>query len=86
MTKRASHITSIDQLIDALGGTDAVCAKFDVGASAVSMWKARGKISPSWHFRIHDELQDLGKTVDRALFGGEDPARPKRSRGAHSAA
>lgn len=64
-------LTSIDAVVDALGGTAAVASLAGVGVSAVSNWKTRGKI-PADKFLIFDgALEKLNTRADRALFAFE---------------
>lgn len=39
---------TLDQIIDALGGTDEVAAECDCGPPALSNWKARGIPKARW--------------------------------------
>lgn len=65
-------LTSVDALIDALGGTSKVADMAGVGLSAVSNWKARGRI-PSEKFMIFDAaLGSLNTRADPSLFGFEE--------------
>jgi DNA-binding transcriptional regulator YdaS (Cro superfamily) len=62
-------LQSIDEVLDALGGPARVAQLCGVGPSAVSNWKARGRI-PAEKFMIFlAELEVLGKKVEPRLFG-----------------
>lgn len=61
-------------LIQALGGTSAVATLLGVGPSAVSNWKANGRIPPRWFLRISKECRRLGVELDEAAFGEAEAA------------
>lgn len=62
-------LTTIEAVIEALGGVTSTAALSGVGLSAVSNWKARGRF-PSEKFLIFsDALGKNGNTVDPVLFG-----------------
>jgi len=62
------HITSIEGLVDALGGTGPTAEFIGREDSAVSNWKARGFIPPGWHLRLFLELSRRGFTVAPSVF------------------
>lgn len=63
-------LTSVDAVIEAVGGTSAAAALAGVGPPAVSNWKARGAI-PSEYFLSFSEA--AGK-IDPRVFGFKDRA------------
>lgn len=63
------EITTIDALIDALGGDTAVANWLGISQPAVANWKVRGQIASGWHLRILARLKQEGRRVDPALFG-----------------
>lgn len=68
-------LTTIDQIIDALGGTAKAAAAAHVGASAVSNWKARGTIPADRYFLINGALKAAGHPeADPTVFGMATPA------------
>lgn len=71
-------ITTVDELIEALGGTSAAAALLGVGMSVVSNWRSRGRI-PAEKFMILAAALDArgNKKVDPKLFGFE-PAEARR--------
>lgn len=62
-------LTSVEQVIDALGGTFKAAEAAKVGPSAVSNWKARGRIPSDRFFVVTEALQREGKAASPALFG-----------------
>jgi hypothetical protein len=62
-------LSSVDDVIEALGGTGAVAALAGVGEPAVSNWRARGKISQGNFFVIKDALAEKRMQVSPAVFG-----------------
>jgi hypothetical protein len=63
-------ITSVDGLIEALGGTKQVAAWADIDPSAVSHWRRDGEIPPAWHFRLFALCAERGLALDTArIFG-----------------
>ncbi len=63
------EITTIDDLIDALGGDTAVANWLGISQPAVANWKVRGQIAAGWHLRILARLKQERRRVDPALFG-----------------
>ncbi len=61
-------LSTVDAVIGELGGTSAVSGLAGVGLSAVSNWKARGKVPPELFLIISESLAKLGKAADPALF------------------
>lgn len=72
----AQTISSIRELIEALGGPTAVAQWAGVEhASAVSNWEARGSIPPGYHMRLSLEARRRGFVISpEEIFGleGED--------------
>lgn len=64
-----SDIRTLDELIEALGGTAAAATKAGVTPPAVSNWRTRGRIPPEHFLRLSDEIGKLGRRLDPALFG-----------------
>lgn len=67
-------LETVDQVIEALGGTFKAAAAVSVGPSAVSNWKTRGRIPSDRYFVISDALKREGKKVAPALFGFSEAA------------
>ena len=59
----------MDEVIEAIGGDGAAQELAGVGPSAVSNWRARGKISQENFFRFAEVLRAKGKEADPAVFG-----------------
>jgi hypothetical protein len=72
-------LETVEAVIEAVGG-DAEAAKLaGVGASAVSNWKARGRIASGKAMIFTEALRALGKAADPAVFGMA-PSRPEEAR------
>lgn len=68
---------AIDEVIEALGGPAKVAELCGVGTSAVSNWKARGRIPPEKFFIFERALAGTDKRADPSIFGFEPAeARP----------
>ena len=65
----SDSLTTIDELIEALGGTSVVSSWLGVGSSAVSNWRARNELPGGWHLRIYLEAVKRGLSIDPQLFG-----------------
>ena len=67
-------LTSVDELIKAVGGNAAAASMVGVKPAAVSNWKARGAI-PAEHFMIFAGFfAGDGRTFDPSLFGFKEAA------------
>ena len=64
-----ANLSTIDDLIDALGGDTAVSEWLGISQPAVANWKARREIPPGWHLRILARLKAERMTADPAIFG-----------------
>lgn len=62
-------LTTVDEVILALGGPTKTAAVAGVGASAVVNWRTRGEIPPDCFLLIRDALTALGTDVEPAVFG-----------------
>lgn len=62
-------LTSIDAIIEALGGPTKMGAVAAVGASAVVNWRVRGEIPPEYFVLITDALRALGMEAAPSVFG-----------------
>lgn len=70
-----SHsISTIDDLITALGGPSAIGDWLGITQEAVSNWKARQYIPPGWHLKLLLAATRKGLDVEPALFdlGADD--------------
>lgn len=64
------RLATVDELLDALGGTGAVAELLGIGASTVSNWRAASEIPVGWHMRLFAECVNRGIEVDtQTLFG-----------------
>lgn len=81
-----SIIATVDDLVEALGGTKAVAEWAIVSPSAVSHWRSEGKIPRGWHLELYAECLRRKLSIDTgAVFGMKLPlpaAAPPSSEGA----
>ena len=63
------RITNVDQLIVELGGTSAAARVFGRLPSAVSNWKAAGRLPKAAHYDATMVARERGWELDDALFG-----------------
>lgn len=66
-------LTSVDAVIDELGGTGAAAEIAGVRPSAVSNWRAKGLIPPEYFVTVSDALIARGLQAERAVFGFKVP-------------
>lgn len=74
MSKRVSSIT---ELVAALGGTAKAARWAGVTQAAISHWTTRGFIPAGWHLRLFLEAERQEIEVDPAVFGlkGNEPLK-----------
>ncbi len=65
-------ISTVDQLVDAFGGTGRFADWCDVGPSTVSNWKALGYVPSGYHLRIYLEAMARGLELSPRLFGFDE--------------
>ena len=65
----AHELSTIDEVIDALGGTAKAGAIARVRPSTISMWKARKRIPATTFLVFQGELRRLGLRADPSLWG-----------------
>lgn len=63
------NLTTVDEVVDSLGGTGAVADLVGVWPSAVSNWRARGFIAPDKFRVISEALEAAGARADLRVFG-----------------
>jgi hypothetical protein len=79
MAKKQRKLTTVAQVVEALGGTKAAAEWADVGQSAISNWIAKEFIPPGWHYRLDQHLSVEGYQLDPVVFGLKPhEARPHR--------
>lgn len=71
-------LTTVDEVIDALGGTKMAAEAARVLPSAVSNWKARKTIPSDRYFAITASLRERGKEASPNVFGFHVPSPPER--------
>ena len=62
-------LETVNEVVEALGGTFKAAAIASVGPSAVSNWIKRGSIPSDQFFVISDAIKAAGKEVSPNLFG-----------------
>ena len=62
-------LNSVDEVIEAVGGDAAACSLAGVGPSAISNWRARGKIAQDNFVLFRDALAAKGKEAAPGVFG-----------------
>lgn len=62
-------LDTVDKIIEALGGTHKAAAALGVVPSAISNWKARGRIPSAQFFAITAALRESGSEAAPGLFG-----------------
>jgi hypothetical protein len=65
----AGELTTVDDLVEALGGTNVVARLLGVGASAVSNWRSSGEVPKGWHLELSIAAQKIGHTISPIVFG-----------------
>lgn len=72
------HLTSKDQVFDALGGIQGVADLTNSKYKAAAAWRALPTF-PSKHYLVMtDALERAGKTADPSLWGMTERAEPER--------
>jgi DNA-binding transcriptional regulator YdaS (Cro superfamily) len=61
-------LNTVDEVVEALGGTAAVAALTGVTAPAVSNWRERGAIPSEYFLRIGEALRGDGWDVEPSVF------------------
>lgn len=86
-------LSTVEEVIFALGGPTAVASAFGVTQPAVSNWILRNEIPAGWHLRVYVKLRELGHRVHPQVFGLESldalegpPERPRSKLRPRSAA
>jgi hypothetical protein len=64
----------INDIIEKLGGAKETARLFNVGASAISNWRAAGSFPAHLHYRIDQEAKRRGFEIPAAFFLGESAA------------
>lgn len=61
-------LTTVQQVIEALGGVKQAAHWAGVGESAICNWVSRGFIPAGWHFRLHQTLAPQGYELTVNVF------------------
>lgn len=62
------QITTTSDLIDALGGTKAICDLLNVGQQAVSHWRVRDRLPAHTYPTVQSELMKRGLSADLSVW------------------
>lgn len=62
-------LSTVDEVIEAVGGTAAAARLAGVGAPAVSNWRSRGRIASEKFMIFADALREGGKEASPDVFG-----------------
>lgn len=65
-------LSTVDSVIEAVGGVTAAASLAGVGLPAVSNWKARGKIAQGKFVLFRDALAAKGLEAAPAVFGFDE--------------
>jgi|GEM_PF-2225002 len=62
-------LNTVDEVIDAFGGTNKAAEIFGYGASAISNWRAKNRFPPHMHMRVFVEAKSRRINVGPSLIG-----------------
>ncbi len=65
---------TVNEIIDALGGTTATAHIFSVLPSAVSNWRKFNAFPARLHYRLSKEAKERGLIIDDAVFEASAPS------------
>ena len=71
-------ISTVDGMIEALGGNTAVAALTGRGSSAVSNWRKRGRVPAELSRVVERALAERGEQVAPSLFGMAETAEARQ--------
>lgn len=63
------RIVSVAQLVEALGGREAVAAYCLITPNQVARWERTGEIPTGWHYRFAIKARQRGYALDETVFG-----------------
>jgi DNA-binding transcriptional regulator YdaS (Cro superfamily) len=66
-----ARLATVDDVIEAVGGTAAAAALAGVKPPAASNWRARGRIPPGKSMIFAEALKQRGKEANPSVFGLE---------------
>lgn len=74
------RLTTVSDVISALGGPKAASLWAGVGESAICNWISRGFVPVGWHFRLHQALHPKGYELTAEVFKSDVIRQSKTSR------
>lgn len=72
---QARELKTVDQVIDALGGTTAAATFTGRKVQHVSNWRAYGKLPSNTFLTVSQELERLGFKAEPEIWGIQSPER-----------
>ena len=75
-----TNITSVEDVIDALGGNVMVAEITSASLTAVYNWRAAGKFPADTYLLLQDELRARGRVAPDYLWPMRQPAAIKRKK------
>lgn len=67
-------LTTVEEIVDLLGGPSAAARALGQSAATVGMWKVRGSIPAEHYFAVYEALKAAGAAEPvRRLFGFNEP-------------
>lgn len=73
----SAMIKTMDEFVDLFGGADATAKAFGVGVTAVSNWKAWGRLPSRLHLRAVRLAAQRGMTIAEEILRDEPVTSPK---------
>lgn len=61
-------LTSVSEIVEALGGTREACLIFDVGQSAIGNWRGANRLPAHTYPTVQSELMKRGLSADLSVW------------------
>ena len=69
-------LSTVAEIVEAIGGTKAACLLLGVGQQAVSHWRVKDRLPPHTYPTIQSELMKRGLAADLSLWRWERKRKP----------